>query len=269
MSRHSRCSIPTISGRFAPYGTMIPGFSTSQIGETAPVHIEFGVAKVSKYATSESGDTVEMIERPHGGLSVVLVDGQSSGRGAKMVSNIVARKAVSLLGEGVRDGAAARAAHDYLRTHRGGRVSAELQIISVDLVSRTLVVSRNARCPAFVAHGGEVRALDSESEPIGIHISTKPVIVELPMEPETYVVAASDGVMDAGWRRGEPIDVPGMLGRLAAECLPAQAVADALLDAALAADDYRPGDDVSVVVAAVLSEDVPHSARRFAVSFPV
>lgn len=238
-------------------------------GATPPVHIEIGVAKVSKYATSESGDTVEMIERPHGGISVVLVDGQSSGRGAKMVSNIVARKAISLLGEGVRDGAAARAAHDYLRTHRGGRVSAELQIISVDLVSRTLVVSRNTHCPAFVSRAGVVTALDAESEPIGIRVSTKPVIVELPIEPETYVVAATDGVMEAGVRRGERIDLPALVGRLATRRLPAQALADTLLDAALVADDYRPGDDVSVVVAAVFSEDMPHGARRFAASFPV
>ena len=104
------------------------------------MHIEIGVAKVPKDATSESGDTVEVIERPHGGVSVVLVDGQTSGRGAKMVSNIVARKAVSLLGEGVRDGAAARAAHDYLRTHRC-RVR-RTPITSVDPVSRTLVISQ-------------------------------------------------------------------------------------------------------------------------------
>lgn len=233
------------------------------------MHIEVGVAKVAKYATSESGDTVEMIERPHGGLSIVLVDGQSSGRGAKIVSNIVARKAISLLGEGVRDGAAARAAHDYLRTHRSGRVSAELQIISVDLASRTLVVSRNAHCPAFVVRGTEVQTLDAESESIGIRVSTKPVIVELPIEAETYVVAASDGLLEAGIRHGRTLAVPTLLATLAARRLSAQGLADALLDAALAADDYRPGDDVSVVVAAVLPEDVPHGARRFTVSFPV
>ena len=57
------------------------------------------------------------------------------------------RKAISLLAEGVRDGAAARATHDYLFLQRGGKVSAEFFIVSADLVSQTLVVSRNARCP--------------------------------------------------------------------------------------------------------------------------
>jgi len=42
-----------------------------------------GISKVSKYAVSDSGDTAEVVERPNGGLSVVLADGQSSGRGAK------------------------------------------------------------------------------------------------------------------------------------------------------------------------------------------
>ena len=47
------------------------------------MEIQLAVAKIAKYAMSESGDTVEVIERPHGGVSVVLVDGQRSGRSAK------------------------------------------------------------------------------------------------------------------------------------------------------------------------------------------
>src|SRR5512141_688326 len=117
------------------------------------IDIQTAVAKVNKWGEPESGDTVEMVERPHGGLSFVLVDGQSHGRGAKRLSNTVARKAISLLGEGIRDGAAARAAHDYLYTHRLGKVSAELQIVSIDLVTRTLVVSRNSHCPVFICEG--------------------------------------------------------------------------------------------------------------------
>ena len=72
---------------------------------------QVAASKVGKYATSESGDTLEMIERPGGGLSFVLADGQRSGKPAKHISNIVARKAISLLAEGVRDGAAAQGEH--------------------------------------------------------------------------------------------------------------------------------------------------------------
>jgi len=69
------------------------------------MEVQIAVAKINKYAVSESGDTLEVVERPNGGLSVVLADGQSSGRGAKAVSMMVVRRVISLLAEGVRDGA--------------------------------------------------------------------------------------------------------------------------------------------------------------------
>ena len=46
------------------------------------MEIEVAAAKIAKWATSESGDTLEMVERPQGGISFVLVDGQRSGRAA-------------------------------------------------------------------------------------------------------------------------------------------------------------------------------------------
>src|SRR5574342_885623 len=108
------------------------------------MEVQIAVAKITKYASSESGDTLEVVERPKGGLSVVLADGQTSGRGAKAVSMLVVRKVISLLAEGVRDGAAARAASDALYTDKNGRVSCTLNIASIDLETGTLVLSRNS-----------------------------------------------------------------------------------------------------------------------------
>jgi len=179
------------------------------IDQDPDLEVQVAVAKVGKYAVSESGDTVELIERPHGGLSLVLVDGQLSGKSAKAISNLVARKAVSLLADGVRDGAAARAAHDYLRTMRSGRVSATLNIVSIDLDTRTIVVSRNSHCPVVVVRtpsdgaGRELELLDEPSQAIGIHARTRPVITELPIAPDLHIVVFTDGVLSAGERYGQ------------------------------------------------------------------
>ncbi len=232
------------------------------------MEVQIGAVKVGKYATRESGDTLEIIERPFGGISAVLVDGQRSGRAAKIISNIVARKAISLLGEGVRDGAVARAAHDYLRTHREGQVSAELQVISVDLSTHTLVISRNTQCPALILCDGQLQVFDAPSQPIGIHAYTKPVIMELPLQPNTYVVAFTDGVQSAGTTRGLTLDIPQILVESAAAGLSAQAVADAILERALALDQSRPQDDMSVLVVAIMPVDIANGVRRFVVSFP-
>lgn len=114
------------------------------------MHLSVAVSKINKWAVRDSGDTLEMIERPHGGLSLVLVDGQSSGRGAKSVSTYVVRKVISDLAEGVRDGAAARAANDALYAQRQGKVSATLVILSVELDSRSLIVTRCGNSPVFI-----------------------------------------------------------------------------------------------------------------------
>ena len=238
------------------------------------LEIQVAVAKVSKYAVSESGDTVELIERPHGGLSLVLVDGQRSGRSAKAISNSVARKAVSLLADGVRDGAAARAAHDYLRTLRAGQVSATLNILSADLVTRTLVLSRNSHCPVVVVSGAEreVRLLDDPSEAIGIHPRTRPVITELPIEADLHVVVFTDGVLTAGERYGEQMDVPAFVREtLGSGCGEgcARALADGLLARAVELERGRPGDDVSVVVASVVRRQTADDVRRVSVRFPI
>jgi serine phosphatase RsbU (regulator of sigma subunit) len=234
------------------------------------VEIEFAAAKVGKWATSESGDTLEMIERPHGGLSFVLVDGQRSGRAAKAISNLVARKAISELAEGVRDGAAARAAHDYLYTYKGGKVSATLNILSVDLVSNTLVLSRNSHCPIIVITPEDgLRLLDEPSEPVGVRRGTKPQIHELPLTAGTVVVIYTDGLEMAGARSSRVFDVPAAVCELTADGeVSAQQLADGLLQRALALDQGRPCDDVSVLVLHV-ADRTGDGVRRLALRLPL
>ena len=233
------------------------------------MHLDVAVAKTRKYATPESGDTIEMIERPGVGLSFVVVDGQRSGKSAKAISNIVARKAVALLAEGIRDGAVARAAHDYLYTHRAGKVSATLNIVSVDLASRSLVLSRNNHCPAIASLNGELRLFDEPSQPVGVQRGTKPVIHELPLAPETTVVIFTDGLTSAGERKGQPLNVPDLVRDLIGRQLTAHALAQALLQQALQADDQRPVDDISILVLTIRAVDRGDDTRWLTVSMPL
>jgi serine phosphatase RsbU (regulator of sigma subunit) len=234
------------------------------------MELAVAVAKVGKYATSESGDTFEMIERPQGGLSFVLVDGQHSGRGAKNISNIVARKAISDLAEGVRDGAVARAAHDYLFAYRQGKVSATLNIVSADLTTRTIVLARNNHCPTIVVAPSGLRLLDQPSNPVGIYARTKPNMTEMPLVADTTVVVFTDGLMSAGEFTGRQLDLVSLVHDQTAYGTPdAQRIADALLSAAVEADDNRPDDDISVVVLTVTDETSRDGARRLLVRAPL
>lgn len=235
------------------------------------MEVQFAVAKIGKYATSESGDTLEMIERPHGGISMVLVDGQRSGRSAKVISNVVARKAVQLLAEGVRDGAVARAAHDYLFTYRGGKVSATLNILSVDTRTKTLVISRNNPAPVIV-HTAEkgLFLLDGPSEVVGVGRNVKPHITEIPLDEDTLVIAFTDGLQHAGSLSGQGNydPVASVTCLVEAGTLDAQRIVDQLLDEAVARDLGRPRDDISVMAVAVFGRQ-GDEARRMSGRLPL
>ncbi|GAB4539494.1 MAG: SpoIIE family protein phosphatase [Anaerolineales bacterium] len=233
------------------------------------MEIQIAVAKVSKYAVSESGDTLEVTERPNGGLSVALADGQTSGRGAKAVSQLVVRKVIGLLAEGVRDGAAARAASDALFTDKAGKVTCTLNIASVDLHSRTLVLTRNNPAPMFICRGDSIEAHQEDSIALGTSRNVRPIITELELEAGLLVVIFSDGISHAGERRGQPMNVGEMLRALLEEQDPApQEIADALLAHATQLDDQRPADDISVLVLKV-SERTGDNARRMTVRLPI
>jgi serine phosphatase RsbU (regulator of sigma subunit) len=233
------------------------------------MEVQIAVAKINKYAVSESGDTLEVVERPGGGLSVVLADGQSSGRGAKAASMMVVRKVISLLAEGVRDGAAARAASDALFAEKGGKVSSTLNIVSVDLQTKTLVMARNNEAPIYIARGEEVEQLNEASKSIGTTRNTKPVITEIPLEAGLTIVVYTDGLVHAGTRRGHPMDVGFTLRGLLEDSNPTpQEIADALLAQAVRLDDGRPADDISVLVVRVLSNN-GDPVRRMSVRLPI
>jgi serine phosphatase RsbU (regulator of sigma subunit) len=233
------------------------------------MEVQIAVAKTNKYAVTESGDTLEVVERPNGGLSVVLADGQTSGRGAKAVSMLVVRKVIGLLAEGVRDGAAARAASDLLFTEKQGKVSSTLNIISVDLHTGTVVLTRNNPAPFFVARGEQVDCISTDSSPIGVSRNMRPIISEIPLELGLILVLYTDGLVHAGERVGQPMDICTSLKAMLEDQDPTpQDIADALLAEAVALDDGRPTDDISVVVLKVLKRS-GDDVRRMRVRLPI
>jgi serine phosphatase RsbU (regulator of sigma subunit) len=234
-----------------------------------PFEIQIAVAKTNKYASSESGDTVELVERPTGGLSVVLVDGQGSGQAAKTLSLLVSARAVSLLKDGARDGAVARVVHDHLHAYRHGRVSATLEILSVDLVSKTVVSTRNSHTPLLLWRDGCYELRPSDSTAIGIRRHTRPAIDQFAAEPGLRVAIFSDGVVSAGERYGRQFDPLAFANAMLAGDLAAQHLADALLAEALAADQGRANDDMTVVALTLGPRREYPQIRRMAVILPL
>lgn len=211
------------------------------------MHLSVAVAKVNKWAVRQGGDTVEMLERPDGGLSVVLVDGQRSGPAAKAISVWVTRKVVAELAEGVRDGAAARAANDALYTLRHGQVSATLAILTIDLATSDLVVTRCGGPPVFIyTLEGGWQQLRGDAPTLGFYLHARPDVETLPLQSGLLVCAFTDGLLDAGRRARRQLDIPAAMAELWQPGSSAQVLVDGLLVRAMELDDNRPTDDTSI-----------------------
>ncbi len=229
------------------------------------------VRKTARSGMSTSGDSVDVVERPRGGLSVVMADGQGSGPAAKRISNMVVSRAAGLIAEGARDGAVARAVHDSLYALRGGKIVCTLTILSVDLNTGTFVIARNGNAGALLYDGREVRFLREDVPPIGVGGFTKPQILECELQPGYRAAIFTDGVFHAGRRRGNPLGIEPLAACLSGEASDAAVVADRMLQEAHGADAGHPRDDMSLAVVSVRSEDVmlgEVAIRSIDVSFP-
>lgn len=235
-----------------------------------PQTIDIAISKTNKYASRDSGDTAEIVERPGGGLSVVVVDGQGSGPAAKTLSMMLTSKAVSLLKEGVRDGAVARAVHDSLFAFRHGKVSASFDIVSVDLRTKTVIATRNAQTPVIVIRGGEITQLPTTSGPIGLYHFTRPDVAQFPVEAGLGLVLFTDGIATAGDRHGaSPFDVGSFLGNQVDRSTTARDLAEVVLAEAIRRDKQRPADDLTVVAVLLREHDDQTLIRRQTVTMPL
>lgn len=232
------------------------------------MEVQVGVAKVGKYATGISGDSVEVVERPRGGVSVVIVDGQGHGRAAKRTSHMIATKAASLIEDGARDGAVMRVINDHLYAFRDGQVSATATMLTADLDHRCLVISRNSNSPVIIGCPDGAHSIDSPVDPIGVRRLVKPAITHLELVEETVLVGFTDGVIHAG-RYGNKgtFSFDWAYGRLNAKTS-VQGLADEILDFAISLDQGRPQDDMVVAVMKVTTKSHGLAIRRMNVSYP-
>lgn len=226
------------------------------------------VAKVPRFGVTESGDTVEVIERPHGGLSLIMADGQGSGETAKLISRFVVGRAVTLIADGARDGAVAQAVNDALLALRGGKISSTLSILSADLSNKVLGILRNSNTPVIIVENGQVEVFEEPSDLIGSQPMVEPVTHQVEIKKGTSVVAFTDGILYAGKQYDQMWSLSQIIETVKDNCSQPQGLAAALLEKAIVVDKEKPRDDMTVVSLSILPYQGRNKTRTMKASMP-
>ena len=226
-----------------------------------------GAVSVARHGMHECGDIVRVLDRPDGGICAIIADGQGHGRAARLIAAMAVGRIKALVGEGAREDAALIAANDLLLAHRGGQVSCEAAIVSVDLIDGVIRVTRFARASCITIGDAGAAITGGEAPPLGIYRRAVPVVDTVEASASVACLVASDGVRAAGERTGHPLDLAAELARVATHG--GDEAARAILSAAIAADEGRPRDDMSVACVTLAASTHGPLVRRIGAQWPL
>jgi serine phosphatase RsbU (regulator of sigma subunit) len=233
------------------------------------MEIQVAVAKRDKFFPQGSGDTLEIIERPNGGISLVMADGKLDHVDSKLVSNKVVHRVINLISEGMHDGNAVRSAGAMLFHDFSGKATSSLVIISCDLDSETIVITDLCKAPVAIYQDDHLTFLSSDNLLLGEKEHTDPTITQIPILPDTSVIMFTEGIMDAGCSYGLFMDMPTSFGALFEDQEPsASEIAEYLLSQAVGLDQGEPKNDMCVAVLQVIAQD-EDPVRRMTVRLPI
>lgn len=233
------------------------------------MEIQAAIAKIDQYSSNEEGNKVEIIERPNGGISIVLAEGKLNGNRSKGVSMKAVHAVLNLIAEGVPDSASARVVLHRIRDEHRDAADVNISIISCDLRSKTIVITKNNTVPVLTFEDGESRFLPLDANPESHKYD--PVVYQFEFRLGQTFILVTEGVQNAGAYSDNKIDLLTALGSLYDDDNDepnVQDVANNLLNQAIAHDNGRPRDDMTVVVLKVSPANTK-DIRRECVSFPI
>ena len=231
------------------------------------MEIQIAIAKVDRYSSPEQGDQVEMVERPNGGVSVILGEGKLNGNRSKFVARKAVHKVLSLILEGIHDGAASRAVLSALKTEYHNQAELSLNVLSCDLETETLVLTKNNDLPVIMIreNEGSYTSYEGRDEVNPL----QPNVYQFPIENDFIIIMFSDGVATAGWELSQPIEWNSLMETVLDEQeLTVQELADQVLNQAIAQDLGQPHDDMAVVVMQV-GRSTGKPIRRMSLTLPL
>ena len=232
------------------------------------MELQAAISKVDRYSSAAQGDKVEIIERPRGGISIIMAEGKLGGRRSRSIAMKAVHSIMNSIANGSHDGNASRSVLSNIIEEHKGKAQVSLSIISCDLESQSIVITKNNATPVITVFEGTVDYLRFDgavdSEP-----SATPSVYQFEIEESRDFILVSDGILQAGSQYEQPLDLRVSVESLFEDDEPSvQEIADTILKQAISQDLGRPRDDMTVTVLRI-SPAPPNNIRRECVHFPI
>lgn len=222
--------------------------------------IDISVATTHKYAIKESGDIVEIVDLPDGGVGLIVADAQGSGAAARAAARSATLQSWSLLQQGVRPEAVVTAASDAIFNTRGGKVSVSLDIVRIDR-DGTIEIARLSTNSVLIWLGERWTLRGPTPDPAGRYDRQLPSLQFERSGEVRAVLVMTDGITGAGGRFGIPDALADRTPPIREDST-ASALADAVFTDAMERDQGRPGDDMSVAACVLRRSQVDQRIER-------
>lgn len=214
-----------------------------------------GVARAAKHEEVLSGDSFSFLYPESGETVLLLSDGMGSGEQASRDSEAVISLLEKLLSAGFDEKTAVRLINSVLLLRTEGKSYSTVDISVINPYAGTCEFIKLGAAGTFIKRESWIESVASETLPVGMFGEADYDTKEKKLYDGDYVIMMSDGVSEV---LGEHIEeVLFLTGKKKTDRTP-QCVAGEILKAALELCEYKPKDDMTVLVAELVKKQLPY-----------
>jgi len=214
-----------------------------------------GVARATKKNEVLSGDSFSFLYPDSGETVLLLSDGMGSGEAASRDSEAVIGWLEQFLAAGFDEKTAVRLINSVLLLRTEGKSYSTVDISVINPYGGTCEFIKLGAAGTYIKREDWMERVESATLPVGMFGEADYDTKEKKLYDGDYVIMTSDGVPEA---LGEHLEeVLFAVGKKKTDRTP-QGVAGEILKAALELCEYKPKDDMTVLVAEVVKKQPPY-----------
>ena len=214
-----------------------------------------GVARATKKDEVLSGDSFSFLYPDSGETVLLLSDGMGSGEAASRDSEAVIGLLEQFLVAGFDEKTAIRLINSVLLLRTEGKSYSTVDISVLNPYGGTCEFIKLGAAGTYIKRENWVERVESSTLPVGMFGETDYDTKDKKLYDGDYIIMTSDGVPDA---LGEHLEeVLFAAGKKLTDRTP-QGVAGEVLKAALELCEYKPKDDMTVLVAELVKKQAPY-----------